>query len=66
MTVIADNNDIRVVVTTLDTQQAQQAIKDGHDLGWRLMSFDMTQFRPVVIFERPRKTGEQQTFEIKE
>jgi hypothetical protein len=63
---MTDNNDIRVVVTTLDMQQAQQAIRDGYDLGWKLMSFDMTQFRPVVIFERPRKSGERQTFEIKE
>lgn len=63
---MTDNNDIRVVVTTLDMQQAQQAIRDGHDLGWKLMSFDMTQFRPVVIFERQRKSGERQTFEIKE
>lgn len=60
------NNDIKVVVTALDVEGAQQAIKDGHDLGWKLMSFDMTPVRPVIVFERPRKQGERQTFEIKE
>ena len=61
-----DNNDVKVVVTALDEKHAQQAIKDGHDLGWKLMSFDMTSTRPVIVFERPRKQGERQTFEIKE
>jgi hypothetical protein len=60
------SNDIKVVVTALDAEGAQQAIRDGIDLGWKLMSFDMTQVRPVIVFERPRKHGEHQTFDIKE
>ena len=60
------SNDVKVVVTALNVEGAQQAIRDGLDLGWKLMNFDMTQTRPVIVFERPRKQGEHQTFEIKE
>ena len=59
-------DDVKVVVTVMDANKAQQALKDGYDLGWKLMSFDFTQDRPVIVFERPRKLGERQTFEIKE
>lgn len=45
---------IQVVVTANDIPYAQQAIRDGLDMGWTLMAFDMTQERPVVVFERPR------------
>jgi hypothetical protein len=60
------SNDIKVVVTALDVEGAQQAIRDGIDLGWKLMSFDMTTFRPVIVFQRPRKQSEHHNFEIKE
>jgi hypothetical protein len=45
---------IQVVVTATDVEAAQQAIRDGYDMGWTLVGFDMTLPRPVIAFERPR------------
>lgn len=47
-------NPIQIVVTASDLANAQQAIKDGADLGWLLMGFDMTLERPIVVFQRER------------
>jgi hypothetical protein len=47
-----------VVVTATSVATAQQAIRDGHDMGWTLVAFDMTLPRPVIAFERPRSSKE--------
>lgn len=49
---------VQVVVTATSVATAQQAIRDGHDMGWTLVAFDMTLPRPVIAFERPRSSKE--------
>jgi hypothetical protein len=48
-----------VVAEVPNAALLQEALKQGFSLGWKLISFDATLPKPVVVFERERPVKEQ-------